>query len=423
MRRFLLVALLLLGALPLVPAQVRADGPFPGGMSAPPIRAYQDAPAPLDPATDREATVRSLVAAWNAAAGLAGPAEQAPASQSSPLTALAGRSSGLVGANFPIANFPDVVSDQESLTNPEVAHNHGRDEYLVVWQAYVRATGNNIYARRMTSGGAFSGPVFAVCAASGDQAAPTVAYDSSLDQYWVVWTDYRGGENAQIIARRVSSTGALLGTEISVSPYAEHQFAASVACGGGRTVIAWVRRLVEISTMRIVVRGFNNDGSPYKEPLRLSPEVGVATEPDVCYDSEDQHFLAVWAEARPATGWDIYSWRITADMFSANPLDEADPISTASGDQRVPRPAYNPNSDRYLIVWHDGRNLATRGSDIYGQLMTRNGARSGRRYQSIPARTRTRTRPLVRAPTAGSSWWRSNATWLAPAMSRSTPAP
>ena len=65
---------------------------------------------------------------------------------------------------------------------------------------------------------------FPISTVSGDQAIPQIAYNSTDDEYLVVWGDYRAREeNADlyvpglIYGQRVSAKGELLGSEIPVS--------------------------------------------------------------------------------------------------------------------------------------------------------------------------------------------------------------
>jgi hypothetical protein len=88
--------------------------------------------------------------------------------------------------------------------------------------------------------------------------------------------------------------------------------------------------------------------------------------------TDGTNYLVVWEDYRNAatTGADIYGARITADgtVQDANGI----PISTASSDQLAPAAAGSGGA--YLVVWQDGRNLASSGADIYGSRVSRAGA-------------------------------------------------
>jgi hypothetical protein len=50
-------------------------------------------------------------------------------------------------------------------------------------------------------------------------------------------------------------------------------------------------------------------------------------------------------------------------------------------DDLAPSIVYNAVSDRYLVVYQDGRNAATRGDDVHGQRVRSSGALSGRAWR------------------------------------------
>lgn len=395
MRRWPLATCVLLAAFLVAAAQTRADSPasLPSARQpvvSTPATAGLLPHSPVGPSLDRQAALRSALAEWTDRQALG---QALPPDGESPVV-----SSDLVGDNFPIANFPDAVSGQEELASPELAHNPGRDEYLVVWQAYMRATGMNIYARRMTASGTFPAPAFAVCESAGDQVAPMVAYDAGADQYWVVWTDCHADQPFQVRARRVSATGALPGAEIAVSTGTNRQFAARVACGAGHALIIWVDQ-VSASASCILIRGYDSSGNPFTGLLRLSAADGVASEPDACYNSDDGQFLAAWEQYSAASSWDIWRYRLNSDLIGMD--GGALPISTAQGQQHTPRVAYNPQSDLYCVVWGDGRSFST--WDIYGQRLAHSGALSGGAI-AIVAGAYHDTNPVVAAQSGGPSF-------------------
>jgi hypothetical protein len=279
------------------------------------------------------------------------------------------RSLDLIGSNFAIADYPDRVSHLESLHNPSVAYNLQGNEYLVVWQGYDRVTGVNIYGQRLSASGSPVGGAFAISEAAGAQVVPSVAYDASAGQYWVVWTDARAGQDMDIYARRLSATGTWLGSEIVVNMGSPVAFAGRVACGGGYCAITWASQPGD-GNSHILIRGFNPDGSASTPPLLLSPVSGSGTEPDVCYNPEDGHFLTVWAQLQGGTGYDVKAFRLSKELYNLGQT-----TIFAPGDQWVPRVAYSGAADRYLIVWQDNRS--GQSWDIYGQFVGRNGSTLG----------------------------------------------
>ena len=112
--------------------------------------------------------------------------------------------SGLLdpGGNFPISN--DVSNQLE----PSVVYNSSTNQYLVVWQD-VRNSNDDIYGQLVDVGGLLSGGNFPISTDPDDQRVPSIAYNSSTNQYLVVWHDYRSGINRDIYGQYLTDTGAL----------------------------------------------------------------------------------------------------------------------------------------------------------------------------------------------------------------------
>ncbi|MCU0281466.1 MAG: hypothetical protein MUE66_06500, partial [Acidimicrobiia bacterium] len=93
---------------------------------------------------------------------------------------------------------------------PDVAFDPGSGQYLVVWEDwrdYGARTGDT-FARRLDADGARVGGDFRVCAAAADENEddPAVAYGSALDEFLVVWSDWRWDDSRgqEVLGRRVA---------------------------------------------------------------------------------------------------------------------------------------------------------------------------------------------------------------------------
>ena len=70
--------------------------------------------------------------------------------------------------------------------------------------------------------------------------------------------------------------------------------------------------------------------------------------------------------------------------------------SDATGEDRAPRVVWNDTTRQYLVVWEDGRSLPTRGTDIYGQRLSGAGERIGPDFQvSGPGATADESDPAL----------------------------
>jgi hypothetical protein len=144
-------------------------------------------------------------------------------------------SGALVGSEIPIS------TSSEDQTRPAVAYDSTNNEYLVVWYDYRNGDEYDIYGQRVSSGGALAGINFPISTASGSQYRPDVGYNSTNDEYLVVWGDGRTGNGLDSYGQRVSSGGALVGSEIPISTAPSHQENPAVTynSASGEYLIAW----------------------------------------------------------------------------------------------------------------------------------------------------------------------------------------
>ena len=275
----------------------------------------------------------------------------------------AGSAAALSG-NFPICNVADAVSSAESLAKPSVAYNPRRNEYLVTWQATTRAAKTNVYARFVSSSGTPLGSQFSIAETTNIELAPSVAYDSNADQYWVAWTDLGSGSTGDVKVRRYSPTGVAVGNPVVVNNAGAVAFAGRVACGAGRCIVVWNSDPGD-GNGHILARSFDASANPVTAVLLLSAAVGQAMTPDIAFNTNDSNFLVVWHEYHASTGYDVMSHGITPNIASYGIRT----VSAAAGDQKVARVGYSPSAGRYLVVWYDGRSQVT--WDVYGQLVGR----------------------------------------------------
>jgi len=228
----------------------------------------------------------------------------------------------LVGRDFRISAGTGAITQEY----PAVAHNSVNNQYLVVWGDTRK--GENIYGRRVAADGTRVGRDFRI-SSGADIWAPAIAYNSVNNQYLVVWRDYRSnrGRGWDIFGRRVKANGDRLGSDFRIS-------------GGAGT-----------------------------------SEVGS---PVVVYNPANNQYLVVWHDYRNQgeRGTDIYGRRVKAngDRLGGD-FRISGPDATA--DNWSPAVAYNSAANQYLVVWHDERNQAERGTDIYGQRLAADGTRVG----------------------------------------------
>jgi hypothetical protein len=158
-----------------------------------------------------------------------------------------------------------------------------------------------------------------VCATTGQQVRPAVAWDPAGSVFVAVWSDSRSG-TPTIYAARVTTAGDVLD-----------------ACG---------------------------------VPVATSPEAQVR--PSIA--SSGDSLLVVWEDEDANLVGDIYASRIqTAGGTAVNVLDAAGmPIATGGSSQSQPT-VVGLSAGRWGLAWTDDANAAVTGTDIYGSTMLADG--------------------------------------------------
>jgi len=113
--------------------------------------------------------------------------------------------------------------------------------------------------------------------------------------------------------------------------------------------------------------------------FQISFDHGIQTSPDVSLSTKNTNgvFLSAWNESSASLVGNNVFGQIHSQ--GGNLIGPEISISNAPGGSEDTRPriAYSPVRNVFLVVWCDGRNSATTGNDIYGQLVSANGSLVG----------------------------------------------
>ena len=310
--------------------------------------------------------------------------------------------------------------------NPAIAYNSQNDEYLVVWHAddddnFLADDENEIYAQRMrASDGSLVGERIAVShtGTNGynalDALNPAVAYNSTDNQYLVVWeADLSTGgmvnDEFEIYGQLLAADGSETGT---------NDFRISYMGGNGDANYDAIRPAVAYDSNKnqylVVWQGddniaplVNNENEIFGQ---LLTSAGVATgsldfrisdmgpdgdtaynayNPAVVYNSTVYQYLVVWSGSNDTGGMvagesEIFAQRLTDLGTSIGTNDFRISDMGGSGNTSfaayAPDVAYNNYSGEYLIVWYgddDTGELVNEEFEVYGQLLTSSGGGVG----------------------------------------------
>ncbi len=262
-------------------------------------------------------------------------------------------------------------------STPGVDYSPANDRYLVAYDK-----DGDIYGQFVNPDGTPYSTEFPICNAPQNQYFPSVAYDSFNQRYLIVWSDNRNSETTglHIYGQLIDKDGNLLGpasdVNFVISNATDYQSDASVAYDSvnQRYLVAWSDNRNSGTTQGdIYGQLIDKDGNPLGPASDVNFVISNATDyqsnPSVAYDSVNQRYLVAWHDSRnsAATGYDIYGQLIDKDGNLYGPASDVNSvISNASAYQYSPSIAYDSANERYLVAWNAD-------DDIYGQLVNKDG--------------------------------------------------
>ena len=267
----------------------------------------------------------------------------------------------------PVGSLITITLASEYQSNPAVAYNQDRDEYLVVWDDNRNPGDLDIYGQIVGEDGSLSGG-FGLTV-SGRQAYPDVAYNPDEDSYLVVWEDDRPGTPGHdIYGQVISADGSLLGSALVIASATSNQYDPVVGYGqhSRRYLVGWWDQ--RNGNRDIYGQLIEGSGVLTGSNFAIStPSMGSLNDqdyPDISVGSSGQsdEFLLVWQDRRSSWNRNIYGQRVDA---LGNLLDEPDTsedetdptvnialeANSADYDER-PVVAYHDQADVYLIGWN-----------------------------------------------------------------------
>jgi hypothetical protein len=232
--------------------------------------------------------------------------------------------------------------------------------YFIVWQDY-RNGNDDIYGARLNQAGDVLDPNgIAISTASEYQISPSVVFSNT--NYLVVWEDWRNASRTDIYGARVSPAGTVLDTSgIPISIADGSQSNPSVTFDGTNYLVVW--KSDNIWGARVSPSGTVLDPSG----ITISTPEHEKNHPSVAFDGAN--YLVVWADVcldEPPYPVDIYGALINKSGIVLNPRIA---ISTTVSSQVFPAVAFD--STNYLVVWTDCRNGPS--SNIYSARVSPSG--------------------------------------------------
>jgi len=148
----------------------------------------------------------------------------------------------------------------------------------------------------------------------------------------------------------------------------------SAAYGDGKWFVAWEHygTSTDPSTMDIIGRVFSSPsgGSVPGPDISICNEQSIQADPNVCYNPNDNKFLVVWEDARSGTSnYDLYAKLYTTGGSQSGGEHV---ISDQANAQCEPWIAHDNINNNYMIVFEEGQTPANGPFDIWVGLFDSN---------------------------------------------------
>ena len=217
--------------------------------------------------------------------------------------------------------------------------------------------------------------------------------------YLVIWSSTRNwpiSGTYDIYGLRVRDDGTLLGRMIPISTAAGDQWAPAVACSAsGQSLVVW-HTCYAGANCDIHGQRVDASGNPVGSEIAISTASDDQLLPRVAYNPHLNEYLVVW-EGYSSGLFHIYGQRVAHDgTLTGGPIL----ITSGSGSQLAPDVAYNPAQQRYAVVWSDTRSDL---GDIYGQLLLDDGTPDGSE-NAVSVADNTQESPRIAANSSSGEW-------------------
>lgn len=300
-----------------------------------------------------------------------------------------------IGDQLRVSATGDPAAGTDRATAPAVAHDQVGDRFLVAWSATSGGGSPEIWGRLHRSDGTPVGDQFRISARAGANTTPAVAYDRRSGEYLVVWNGEATAGEREVFARRVTSGGALAGTEVRVTHVgpdgdpaldATGRPAIAYADASDRYMVAWAGDQSTPGDTEAWGQLLDRSGQPVGGAVRLSDMgAGGTSDPSIAYSPGTRAFLVAWRgvdDPAAPTDAQVYGQLVTADGAITGPDDarlsdlrpEADPAFRAD----PPAVAHNGRADEFMVAWQGSEAPASPGErEIFGQRVSATGAQLG----------------------------------------------
>jgi hypothetical protein len=278
--------------------------------------------------------------------------------------------------------------------------------FLPVWKGASAADPNGVSGRFFTSMGNPRGADFlANKELVGDQYDPAVAADAQ-GNFIVVWSEVVNG-NSEIKGRRYQANGTPLGAPFKVNqdqagtPTIPADFNPTVAALKDGFIVAWMSILpagngFPGTTPQVLARKLSTTGAPVGNQVRISTGLVNGDRPDVCVDTSGKP-VVVWTSVDGFPLFEANHQGVSLRRLTpaGAPVDPAETVVALPKANSV-HPAVSCGSgSTFVVVWHSDQPPAAERTDILGQRFTRLGRPAGSVFRINTTVTKEDRNPSV----------------------------
>jgi len=258
-----------------------------------------------------------------------------------------------------------------SQAKPDICSD-GAGGAIITWHDYRNGNNNDIYAQRINSTGVvqWGENGIIICNMSGNQENPRICSDG-VGGAIISWEDWRGGSYSDVYAQRVNLSGAIIWTlnGVPICTASDNQNELQLCSdGAGGAIITWTDFHVG-SYPDVYAQKINSLGTVVwtTNGIAMCNTGAYEWVPQICSDGSGGAIIT-WQYWTSGPSDDIYANRVTSagtTLWGGSGIA----ISASTNDQRAPQ-ICSDDLGGAIISWHDGRSG---NYDIYAQRVNSGG--------------------------------------------------
>jgi hypothetical protein len=273
--------------------------------------------------------------------------------------------------------------------------------FVVAWSSFNQdGLSFGVFARRFTSAGAAMASEFQINThTQGSEAYPSLTFLPSGD-FVVAWGSVgQDGDNYGIFARRFTSVGAPLASELQVNAYTtgSQRYASIARAASGGFVVAWQSNGQDGSLFGVFARRFSSAGTALASEFQVNTHTPDSqTRPAVAGGGAGDFVIAWGSRFQDGDGYGVFARHFSS---AGAPLASEFQVSTrTSGYQSLP--AVAGVAGDFVITWQaTGQDGSSSG--VFARRFSNTGAALASEFQVNTHTSSFQAEPSVAAAAAG----------------------